>query len=302
MPTLRQFPPRCLAPGARIALIAPASPFDRSEFELGLTRLRRRYDVQHRPDIFEQRGYLAGDDQRRLSELQEVLAQPKIAAIIAARGGYGSTRLLARIEPALLRPQAPLLIGFSDLTALHALWAQAEQGSIHGNMVAGLGRASEAQFERFVGALEGRFSERFTGLERIATGAAEGVLLGGNLAVLCALLGTPWFPPLQDSVLFLEDIGERPYRVDRMLTSLRDAGALRGVRAIALGAFVQGDAGPDGITLADVLSERLGDLGIPVAVGVPAGHIADNFELPFGRRVGLDADAGVLQLQLREKA
>jgi muramoyltetrapeptide carboxypeptidase len=297
MPKPRQFPPRSLAPGARIALIAPASPFDRAEFELGLARLRQRYDVQHRPDIFEQRGYLAGADQRRLSELQAALTQPGLAAIIAARGGYGSTRLLARIEPELVRRHAPLLVGFSDITALHALWARAELGSIHGNMVAGIGRGTDAQFARFVGALEGRFCERFAGLERIAGGAAEGVLMGGNLAVLCALLGTPWFPPLADAVLFLEDIGERPYRVDRMLTSLRDADVLRDVRGIALGAFVQGEPGADGITLAQVLSERLADLGVPVVAGVPAGHIDDNHELPFGRRVRLDADAGVLELQ-----
>jgi muramoyltetrapeptide carboxypeptidase len=163
-------------------------------------------------------------------------------------------------------------------------------------MVAGLGRAPDALAARFLDALEGRFPAQYNGLEPIAPGRAEGVLLGGNLAVLSALIGTPYFPPLTEAVLFLEDIGERPYRVDRMLTSWHAAGAFRGVRAIVLGAFVQGEPGSDGVTLGAVLRERLCDLGIPVVAGLPAGHLDDNAELPFGRRVSLDASAGCLYL------
>jgi muramoyltetrapeptide carboxypeptidase len=163
-------------------------------------------------------------------------------------------------------------------------------------MVATLGRVSDVQFERFCAALEGRFPARYEQLQCLAPGSAEGTLLGGNLAVLCALLGTPLFPPLTDAVLFLEDVGERPYRVDRMFTSLRNAGVLHDVRAIVLGAFEQGDAGADGVTLAEVLQERTSDLGIPVVSDFPAGHIDDNCELPFGRRVTLDAVSGVLHI------
>jgi muramoyltetrapeptide carboxypeptidase len=252
--------------------------------------------VTHQPEISARQGFLAGDDTRRLHELRAALASPRVDAIIAARGGYGCTRIAQLIAADEVRQHAPLLVGFSDLTALHALWAQARVGSIHGNMVATLGRVSDALFERFVGALEGQFPSRFEGLSCVAPGTAEGTLLGGNLAVLCALLGTALFPPLTDAVLFLEDIGERPYRVDRMLTSLRNAGALRGVRGIVLGAFEQGEPGADGVTLAEVLRERTSDLGIPVVSGFPAGHIDDNAELPFGRRVTLDAQHGVLHL------
>ncbi|HEY2735229.1 MAG TPA: LD-carboxypeptidase [Polyangiales bacterium] len=292
----RHFIERYVAPGAKIALIAPAGPFDRADFARGLARLRSHYDVHHDESIFDRDGYFAGDDARRSRELQDALTIRRADAIVAARGGYGAMRLLDRLDLAAIRGGAPLLVGFSDISALHALWAKASVGSIHGNMVGALGRASDALWQRWRDAIEGRFIERFDGLQTIREGAADGLLLGGNLAVLTALIGTPHFPPLTEAVLFLEDIGERPYRIDRMLTTWRQAGAFAGVRAIVLGAFVQGEAGPDGVRLEDVLAERLGDLGIPVASGLPAGHLDDNVELPFGRRVTLDASRGVLHL------
>jgi muramoyltetrapeptide carboxypeptidase len=290
------FQQRDLAPGARIQLIAPAGPFDVNAFERGAARLGRRYDVRFDPTILERTGFLAGDDARRARELTRALEQRDVAAIIAARGGYGCTRILPLLAAEQVRAHAPLLVGFSDITALHALWAQARVSSLHGSMVAALGTCSDELFARFCAALEGHFPARYEGLEPITGGSAEGILLGGNLAALSALIGTPAFPPLDGAVLFLEDIAERPYRVDRMLTTWRSAGLFRGVRAIVLGSFTQCDAGPDGVPIAAVLRERLADLGIPVALGMPAGHIPDNAELPLGRRVTLDASAGVLHL------
>lgn len=293
---------RPLAPGARIALIAPASPFDSAGFERGVERLRRRYEVNYSPEILERRGFLAGSDERRLSELRAALADPRVDAVLAARGGYGCTRIAPYVGTDEIRRHAPVLVGFSDLTALHAAWAHARVGSLHASMVAALGGADERLFQRFCAALEGRFTDRFSELTPLAGGVAEGRLLGGNLAVLSSLLGSALFPPLSDAVLFLEDVGERPYRVDRMLTSWRNAGAFAGVRGIVLGAFVQGDPGPDGVSLADVLYERLHDLGIPVVSGLAAGHIDDNAELPFGQRVTLDARRGELHVHARSQA
>jgi len=290
---------RPLGPGARIGLVAPSSPFDNDGFERGVEKLRRRYEVSYSAEIFERKGYLAGSDEHRLRELQTALANPKLDAIIAARGGYGATRIAPLIAAGDVRKRSPLLVGFSDITALHALWAHAGVSSLHAGMVAALGHASDAQLERFCAALEDRFPERHDGLTTLAPGVAEGILLGGNLAVLSALIGTSLFPPLHDAVLFIEDVGERPYRVDRMLTTWRHAGVLRGVRGIVVGAFEQGEAGADGVTLDDVLRERLHDLAIPVVAGFPAGHIDDNHELPFGRRVTLDASHGVLHIQPR---
>jgi muramoyltetrapeptide carboxypeptidase len=297
-----EFRGRYLEPGARVRLVAPSSPFDASDFECGVVRLRERYDVTFDPAILDRRGYFAGADARRLSELQAALDDPKLDAIIAARGGYGATRLLSQLDFGGLANRPKLLVGYSDISALHAAWARARTLSVHGNMVAALGRSEPGQVERWFQAIEGTFPAVYSGLQTIAPGRAEGVLLGGNLTVLTALLATPHALPCAGAVLFFEDIGERPYRVDRMLTTWRDAGAFRGVRAIALGTFRQGDPGADGTTTGEVLAERLADLGMPVVAGLPSGHLDDNLELPFGRRVQLDAARGELHLSPRRIA
>jgi muramoyltetrapeptide carboxypeptidase len=302
MDGLPDFRGRYLDPGARIGLVAPAGPFDREDFERGVTKLERHYSVRWEPGILERAGYLAGSDARRLSELQAALDDPSLDGIIAARGGYGVTRLLARLDLSALERRPKLLVGFSDITALHAQWARARVLSIHGSMVASLGRSDELGFERYRAALEGRFGGGCSDLTAYAPGRAEGILLGGNLTVLSALIGTPHWPGFSGAVLFLEDIGERPYRVDRMLTTWHDAGAFEGVRGVVLGAFVQSDPGLDQIAVQDVLAERLADLGIPVAAGLPAGHVPDNLELPFGQPVLLDATRGELSFMPRRNA
>ena len=300
--SMQPFPHRFLGPGACIELIAPSGRFDLDAFEAGVARLSRRYEVRYDPGIHDQQGYLAGDDARRLAELRAALTRPETDAVLAARGGYGATRIVPLLAAEEVRTHGKLLVGFSDITALHALWAHAGVGSVHGSMVAALGRCEEPLFARFCAALEGQYPASFHGLDPIAPGATEGVLPRGHLAVLTALLGTHGFPPLRDAVLFLEDIGERPYRVDRMLTTWRHAGAFEGVRGVVLGAFTDAQPGPDGVSVEDVLRERLGDLGVPVVAGLPAGHVEDNRELPFGARVFLDANAGSLQLQLGRNA
>jgi muramoyltetrapeptide carboxypeptidase len=291
-----------LQPGARVVVVAPSSPFDADAFRRGVARLRQRYDVRHDPQILDRTGFLAGADARRLRELQSALDDDSVAAIIAARGGHGATRLLPGLDAARLRAHPKLLVGFSDITALHALWAQARVSSVHGAMVATLGNTSDSLYQRWVDAVEGRGCARVAGLQTIVAGRAEGRLLGGNLTVLTALLGTPHFPDLRGGVLFFEDVGERPYRIDRMLTSWRNADAFHGVRGVVLGAFEQAQAGEDGTSAQDVLSERLSDLGIPVASGLPAGHVDDNLELPLGTLVTLDANRGELNFNDRSQA
>jgi muramoyltetrapeptide carboxypeptidase len=283
-----------LRPGMRIHAIAPSSPFPANDFERGVTRLRERFEVSCDPDITTREGYLAGSDERRASELLRALQDDGVHAIVAARGGYGATRLLERIAPEVVARKPKLLVGFSDVTALHALWARAGLCAIHGSMLATLGRASEPLLQRWLRAVEGAVPPPITGLTALAQGRARGPLLGGNLAVLSALLGTPYAPPLEGCVLFLEDIGERPYRVDRMLTSWQQAGWLKQPRAIVLGAFRDAAPGPDGVSVEHVLCERLAGLGIPVLSGVPAGHLDDNLELPFGTLVEVDGGRGSL--------
>lgn len=283
-----------LRPGSRIRLIAPAGPFPLEDFERGLAALRARYDVHFDPSIVERSGYFAGSDARRGSELAAAIADDDADAIVAVRGGFGAARLLPAVDLQRLVARPKLLVGFSDVSALHALWARAGLGSIHGAMVAGLGRSDALRIARWQRAVEGALPAPLSGLRTIAPGRARGPLLGGNLAVLTSLIGTPYLPDLGGSVLFLEDIGERPYRVDRMLTTWAQAGVLRRLAAIALGAFSDCGPGPDGVRVDEVLAERLGALGIPVVADVPSGHLDDNLELPLGAEVELDADAGTL--------
>ncbi len=287
-------PVPALSRGAHVRVIAPASPFPADDFERGVARLRARYEVSFRDDVHARHGYLAGDDARRVAELREALADETVDAIVPARGGYGVTRLLGRLDPGEVRRAKKLLVGFSDVTGLHALWARAGLRSLHGPMVGARGRAEPAPVERWIAAVEGALPEPLEALGALADGRAEGPLLGGNLAILAALCGTPHAPPLQGGVLFIEDVGEAPYRVDRMLTSLREAGWLPSVAGIAVGRFTGCAPREDGHTLEEVLADRLGDLGVPVLTGVGAGHVDDNLELPLGAPVRLDASRGTL--------
>jgi muramoyltetrapeptide carboxypeptidase len=286
-----------IAPGARIHVVAPAGSFDVDAFTRGVARLADRYLVGHDENITERAGLFAGNDERRRSELLHAIEDDEVEAIIAARGGHGSTRVLERLDPRVVAAHPKLLVGFSDITALHALWARAGLGSLHGPMVTKLADVPDAQFERWIAAVEGALPARLTGLSAITRGKASGRLVGGNLAVLTALLGSPWMPKLDGAVLFLEDVDERPYRVDRMLTSWRLAGVLRKVAAIALGGFTHCDPGPDGVTIEEVLADRLGDLGVPIVSGISAGHVEDNLELPLGAVAHVDATHGTLSFE-----
>jgi muramoyltetrapeptide carboxypeptidase len=286
-----------LRPGGRIRLIAPAGSFPTDDFERGVELLRARYDVSFDPSILERHGYFAGSDARRSAELRAALADETVDAIVAVRGGFGAARLLSELEPQRIAESPKLLVGFSDVSALHALWARAGLASIHGAMVAALGRSDAVRIARWQRAVEGALPAQLRGLHALAPGRAHGPLLGGNLAVLTSLIGTPYLPDFSGCVLFLEDIGERPYRIDRMLTTWQQAGVLQRPAAIALGAFTDCEPGADGVAVADVLQERLGALGIPVLAGVPAGHVDDNLELPLGAHVELDADAGTIAFE-----
>lgn len=278
------FPPcRPVGPGSTLAIIAPSGPFDQARFRLGVNWLATRYALRYEdPGIFSRTGYLAGADGRRLAELQSALEDPSVDAIVCARGGYGSTRLLPGLETGAIAAAGKLLVGFSDITALHALWARAGVRSLHAPMVASLGGAGESLRRLWIEAVEGSAASRsWPGIEWVP-GTAEGRLIGGNLAVLAALAGTPYEPPVEGCVLFLEDVGERPYRIDRMLTTLRQSGWLGRCAGFLIGEFTDCGPGEDGVTVEEVIRDRLGDLGVPVVAGIPAGHVDHNEPLPFG--------------------
>lgn len=252
--------------------------------------LSERYTVFSPASVGARTGFLAGNDATRAGSMLDAVRDPTIRALFATRGGHGALRLLEEWGPSLadaLAADPKPIVGFSDITALHGAWSRAGVASIHGAMLAALGRGAVSALDRdtLVAALEGGVSPAWEGLSTLAGGSARGPAAGGNLAVLAAMLGTPWMPELRGRVVFLEDIAERPYRVDRMLTSLRASGALRGVAAVVLGEFVDCEPGPDGVTILDVLRERVGSLGVPVLAGGPFGHGARIAPVVFGAPV-----------------
>jgi len=274
--------PRPVRPGSRLAVVAPAGPFDEEAFRAGLAWLGQRYEVVHRPDIFSKSGYFAGDDCRRLAELTDALADPSVDAIVCARGGFGTTRLLPEIDRNLVREANKLVVGFSDITALHAVWGAAGVRSVHAPMVAALGCAPEPIRQLWIDTVENPDRFQSWDLCPLVEGTGEGLLAGGNLAVLGALLGTPWQPRLAGRILFVEDVGERPYRIDRVLTSMGQAGLFDGLAGLVVGSFTEGDPGPDGVSTEEVIAGHFSDAPFPVLVGFPAGHIRENVPIPFG--------------------
>jgi muramoyltetrapeptide carboxypeptidase len=279
-------PLRALRPNDFVGVVAPSGPFDRPSFERGLAVLSTRYRPVFTQRIFDTHRYLAGTDEARTRELQAALDDDQLSAIFMARGGYGAMRLLPSLR--LGRPRA--FVGFSDTTALH-LAAQAKGWrSLHAPVLTQLGRQPPDVVARLFDLLEGRPVAPLTGTRTVVPGVAEGPLLGGNLSVLSRLLATPYLPSLRGSILLFEDVGERPYRLDRMWTHLHLAGALDGVAGIVFGEFTACEEPNAPYTAAEVVDELAQHLGVPCAAGFPIGHGDLNFPVPLGARVRLDAD------------
>ncbi len=277
--------PRSVTEGSTLAIVAPAGPFDEEAFREGVKWLEQRYNLTFSSDIFSRSGYLAGSDDRRLCELTGAINDDQVDAILCARGGFGTTRILPGIDLSEIQSANKMIVGFSDISALHARWAAAGVRSLHAPMVAALGNSSAPIRERWTHCLESPGETRVHQLERFDTASASdatGRLCGGNLAVLCALNGTPFAPPLDDAILFIEDVGERPYRIDRMLTTLQQSGWFDRIRGLIIGTFTEGDPGPDQVSLDDVLAEHFGNSKFPVLRGLSSGHVKENEPLVFG--------------------
>lgn len=279
--------------GARVAAVAPAGPFDRAALEAGLAVLATRYAVHYEAGIFSRHRYLAGTDARRLAELTAAVTDPGIEAVFCVRGGYGALRLLEGLERVTPGPKP--LIGFSEITALHA-WLQRDGlVSVHGPVLTQLGRLDTRTHERLFTLLETTGpAASLQGTATLVTGVAQGPLVGGTLAVLSRLLGTPFLPPLEGAILLLEDVGERPYRVDRMWTHLALAGVFRHVRGIVLGSFTGCEERDAGYGSQEVLRDLATATGLPCAAGFPIGHGERNEPVPLGVQVRLDAGARTL--------
>jgi muramoyltetrapeptide carboxypeptidase len=273
-------------------VVAPSSPFEPVLAWVGLGFLAKRYRIRFDRGLFSRAGYLAGSDERRRAELALALEDPSVKAIVAARGGYGASRIVHDLDFEALRCSPRWIVGFSDITALHAEAWRVGVCSLHASHVTSLGRGDAVLRSSFIRALEAPFAETaFRGLATLRPGRAEGPLVGGNLTLLqaCAAAGRLTLP--DGCVLLLEDVTECPYRIDRMLTSLEAGGHFAHVAAFVLGEFFRCDPGPDGVRAEDVVRDRLARLGVPVVAGLPVGHGRRNEPVVFGARARVDAAA-----------
>lgn len=293
-PTFRK--PHPLRRGDPVAVVAPAGPVEPQALESALALLGDRYVVRRDPHLFDRHRYLAGSDARRLNELNVALSDPDIKAVFCARGGYGSMRLVSRLAPLDARGAVKPVVGLSDITAVHAWLLQQGMVTFHGSVLTQLSRAPEDARQRLLDLLESTEPAKpLEGANTYVGGTVEGPLIGGNMAVLTRLLGTPFFPPVDGAILLLEDVAERPYMLDRMWTHLELAGVFRRVKGIALGTFVNCEDRDAGYSSDEVLRELAVESGLPCVSGFPIGHLDTNASVPLGIRVRLNADTRRLE-------
>jgi muramoyltetrapeptide carboxypeptidase len=305
--------PKALKPGDLIAVIAPASGVPAESFERALANLIA-LGFRVKPGKFArgQKGFLSGTDAERLADIHDAFADKEIKGVWCVRGGGGSPRLLPSLDLSLIRRNPKVFIGFSDITALHIAISQGT-GLVTFHGPVGTSQYTDFTRENVLGLLMGtakapiELKPSADALKKeaalfhpatIRSGRAKGKLTGGNLSLLASLCGTPFsLKDIAGKLLFIEDINEPPYRVDRMLTQLRQSMDLRSVAGIALGVFDDGaNVAKTAEPLLDVFRDRLGDLGVPVAYGLSFGHIADNMTLPYGITAEFDADAASITL------
>jgi muramoyltetrapeptide carboxypeptidase len=289
--------PNALKPGDTVAVVASAAAIERAHLERGVNVLASMgFRVKVSERVLARSGILAGEDPGRARELQEYFADPEVKAIFSARGGYGCGRLLPILDFKAMASTPKIFVGFSDATfLLNALVDFAGMVSFHGPMVAmdfakGL---SPRSLEHLQGLLNGKIdSFELEARETMHPGNAQGEVIGGCLSVVVAMIGTPFEPRFDGRILFLEDTGEKAYRIDRMLVQLRQSGALGRVAGIVFGAIRAIDGNEQETQLiARFAAEQTAGLGCPVLYGIEAGHGTENFTIPFGVVARIDSAA-----------
>jgi muramoyltetrapeptide carboxypeptidase len=281
---------RRLQSGDRVALVAPASSFPREEIAAGVAELARLgLEAVYDETIFDKGVFEAGSVETRVKAILDAWRDPGIAALIAIRGGYGSAQLLPFLDPDEVVSARKALIGYSDITALLGLYLRHGLTAIHGPMIdrrlsKGPSAYDESSFRRTLMSVEPAGELRPPPLETLHSGSATGMLVGGTLTQLMASMGTPWeFDPPHGAILFLEDIGERPYRIHRLLTQAAQAGIFVNTAAIVFGEFPGCDEPGDGPAIRDVLREFTKEFRGPVLFNFPSGHTTGpTWTLPFG--------------------
>jgi muramoyltetrapeptide carboxypeptidase len=302
--------PKRLKQGDVIGIISPASsPDDLTKINHGVEYLEKiGYRVEIGKNVGSQEGYLAGSDLQRLSDLHEMFHNKNVKAIFSIRGGYGSGRLLDKIDYKLIRNNPKIFVGYSDITALQmAFFAKTGLVTFGGPMVAvdfhdEISPFTEEVFWRTItsnkkiGRIQNPRKEKFYLLNK---GRGQGRLLGGNLSILTSLMGTEYLPKLKDSILLLEDVNEAPYRIDRMFNQLRLAKILKQVSGIILGHFVdcyETDPAKRSFTLNEVIIEYFQNSQLPVLYNVKHGHIKENITIPYGVKCVLNATRGFIEI------
>lgn len=290
-----QLLPGRLMPGDTIGIIAPAGHFDRKKFDKGIVVLEAMgFRIIVPDDLFKKKGYLAGSDIHRANLVNRCFSDSEIKAVICARGGFGSMRILPLLDYELIKKNPKIFVGFSDISALLSVfYTKCGMVTFHGPLVTTLGDASQKTKEAMVSA----FSSG-TRLEikpemgiTIKRGLVSAPVSGGNLTTLCHLVGTPFKPGFKGHILFLEDKGEAGYRIDRMLIQMKLAGCFDGIAGLALGSFE--DCGETD-ELFDIVDSVFKEYNIPILAGFEAGHGKNNITIPMGIKAVLDADRKLL--------
>ena len=300
--------PASLRPGDKIALVAPASSFSREAFLAGCDRLRQMgFEPVYSQNIFDRDIYFAGSVERRAHEFHEFWRREDIAALICVRGGYGSNYLVEKLDYDMITAHPKILLGSSDITSLlTAIHDRTGLIGFHGPMVAkdiAGGTFDEASWRSALQAAS-NWTVPSSGIEVLRTGKAAGRLYGGCLSIMVASLGTPFEIQTEDTILFIEDIAEKPFRIDRMLMQLQLAGKLDSVRGFAFGEMLD-CAPPKGetYTLQQVILRVLAPYNVPIVYGLKSGHVTSgNITLPIGVQAELEAEGAEVQLRIMEAA
>jgi muramoyltetrapeptide carboxypeptidase len=304
--------PPALRPGDRVGLVAPASYFKRELFDRGVEALRRMgYEPVFLDTVFDRDLYFAGSAVRRARELEEMFVRDDIGAIVCVRGGYGANYLLPHVDAEIISKHPKIFSGYSDITCL-LTWFHDAAGLVtfHGPMITGdFAREHGVNQAAWIAATAGNAnwelaSHQVFGLNPMIPGRAEGVLYGGCLSILAASLGTQYEARTEGKLLFVEDVGAKPYQIDRMLMQMKLAGKFRDVRGIVFGEMMDCIQSPDQpYTLQDVVQRIVGELNIPVAYGLRSGHVSrENAILPFGVKTSLTVTAETVRLEFLESA
>jgi muramoyltetrapeptide carboxypeptidase len=298
--------------GDTIGLIAPASPpAEPQTIDRAIAALEKAgFKVKPGKNLRARHGFLAGSDDERAADVMTMFADKEVNAILCLRGGYGTVRILNRLDYKVIRHNPKIFIGYSDLTSLHSEFQKkVKLITFHAPMAGALAADDLPEFTRAAfwrtimeakpaGSICAGYDRK--GISTLHCGVAEGRLIGGNLSVLCAEIGTPYAAKFKGRILFLEDVGERPYRLDRLLTQLLNAGVFEQVAGVAIGVNADCEekklpaSGEYTQSSADVFAERLSSLKIPVVTGLPFGHVDLNTSLPVGAKARLDGDNGDL--------